>query len=62
MKRCSGRTFLLAPVSTLTQSEAMPLLLTEAGRQTVVYASLVWDAKHYQGKSHHMVFPQCGLL
>ena len=35
----------LAPVSTFTQNEAIPLLLAEADRQTVVYASLVWGAQ-----------------
>ena len=44
LKRHSGRTFLLAPVSTLTQSEAIPLLLAEAGRWTVVHMSFVWGA------------------
>ena len=62
LKRGSGRTFLLAPVSTLTQREAIPLLLAEAGRQTVVYASLVWVHEHHLGKSHHMVVLKCGLL
>ena len=43
-------TFPLALVLTLTQIEAIPLLLAEAGRQTVVYISLVWGAQRSSRK------------